>query len=191
MPEPNRPSPYVGLQPYREGDRMFFFGREDESRIIISNLYAAPLTILYGASGVGKSSLLRAGVVPDLRREAAAVLIFAEWHAPEFLTRIREAAAGAVAAASGAPFDIGPFGAARRTARRRRQPSGRTGTADLRSIRRVPPQSSRCVSRRSLRKPVCALRESKRYRRRLSDLSTRRLAVPIGPFSHPDTVPSR
>ena len=108
MPEPNRPSPYVGLQPYRERDRKFFFGREDESRIIVSNLYAAPLTILYGASGVGKSSLLRAGVIPELVREAAAVAIFAEWHAPDFLMRIRQAAVAAVAAASGTPFDIEP-----------------------------------------------------------------------------------
>ena len=56
MPETLPSSPYVGLQPYGETDRDFFFGREDETRIILSNLYAGPLTVLYGASGVGKSS---------------------------------------------------------------------------------------------------------------------------------------
>ncbi len=47
--------PYVGLQPYTEAHRDYFFGRERDQRIISSNLYAAPLTVLYGASGVGKS----------------------------------------------------------------------------------------------------------------------------------------
>jgi hypothetical protein len=61
--------PYVGLQPFEEADREFFFGRELDQRVIISNLLAAPLTILYGSSGVGKSSALMAGVVPQLRRE--------------------------------------------------------------------------------------------------------------------------
>jgi hypothetical protein len=39
--------PYVGLQPYREEDRDFFFGREREQRIIPANLHAARLTVLY------------------------------------------------------------------------------------------------------------------------------------------------
>jgi len=38
----------------------FFFGREHEQNIITSNLLAERLTLLYGASGVGKSSVLRA-----------------------------------------------------------------------------------------------------------------------------------
>ncbi len=54
--------PYVGLQPFEEADREFFFGRERDQRIIISNLLTSPLTILYGSSGVGKSSVLMAGV---------------------------------------------------------------------------------------------------------------------------------
>ncbi len=56
--------PYKGLQPYTEEDRDYFFGRERDQEIIASNLFAASLTVLYGASGVGKSSVLRAGVVP-------------------------------------------------------------------------------------------------------------------------------
>jgi tetratricopeptide (TPR) repeat protein len=63
-------SPYKGLAAYSEEDAPFFFGREEERRNIISNLTASRLTLLYGASGVGKSSVLRAGVVPDLRRLA-------------------------------------------------------------------------------------------------------------------------
>lgn len=73
-------SPYVGLQPFNEADQDYFFGRERDSRIISSNLYAAPLTILHGASGAGKSSVLRAGVIPLLRTSLrTAVVIFDGW----------------------------------------------------------------------------------------------------------------
>jgi WD40 repeat protein len=54
--------PYVGLRYYTEADAEWFFGRDEEAQTIIGNLRAARLTILYAKSGVGKSSLLRAGV---------------------------------------------------------------------------------------------------------------------------------
>ena len=65
--ERTRSSPYRGLEPFDEADAAFFFGRERETRLITASLFAAPLTVLYGASGVGKSSVLRAGVLPRLR----------------------------------------------------------------------------------------------------------------------------
>lgn len=65
-------SPYKGLSPYSEADRLFFFGREKDRRTISDNLQASRLTILYGASGVGKSSVLRAGVAYHLRQAAKA-----------------------------------------------------------------------------------------------------------------------
>ena len=55
-------TPYKGLMPYSEEDAPFFFGREAEREIITANLLASRLTLLYGASGVGKTSILRAGV---------------------------------------------------------------------------------------------------------------------------------
>ena len=63
-----RSSPYVGLQPYGEEDAVFFFGREAERKILSANLGASRLTVLYAESGVGKSSVLRAGVAAHLRR---------------------------------------------------------------------------------------------------------------------------
>ncbi|HYO64094.1 MAG TPA: hypothetical protein VER08_10720 [Pyrinomonadaceae bacterium] len=62
--------PYKGLMPYTEDDldARYFFGRESERGTIINNLKASRLTLLYGASGVGKSSVLRAGVVHQLHR---------------------------------------------------------------------------------------------------------------------------
>jgi WD40 repeat protein len=60
------PSPYVGLSYYTVKDAGFFFGRDSERRVIMSNLRAARLTLLHADSGVGKSSLLRAGVAARL-----------------------------------------------------------------------------------------------------------------------------
>ena len=54
--------------PFTEEQAPFFFGRDAEREIITANLIAARLTLLYGPSGVGKSSVLNAGVVHHLRR---------------------------------------------------------------------------------------------------------------------------
>lgn len=77
-----RDTPYKGLVPYSEEDAPFFFGREAEREIITANLMASRLTLLYGASGVGKSSVLRAGVAHNLHQLAQKNL--SERGAPEF-----------------------------------------------------------------------------------------------------------
>ena len=69
MIEPDqRACPYVGLVPYSEEDWPFFFGRDSERKIVTANLEGARLTLLYGPSGVGKTSLLSAGVVHNLNQ---------------------------------------------------------------------------------------------------------------------------
>ena len=60
-------SPYMGLSVFSEDDAAIFFGREPERAVLISNLRAARLTLLYAQSGTGKSSLLRAGVASRLK----------------------------------------------------------------------------------------------------------------------------
>lgn len=64
--------PYKGLAPFTDTDvdALLFFGRERERDVIVANIVASRLTILYGPSGVGKSSLLHAGVVYRLRELA-------------------------------------------------------------------------------------------------------------------------
>ena len=62
--------PYVGLVPFDEAHEGYFFGRERERDLIMANLTASRFTSLYAPSGVGKSSVLRAGVVPEHRRRA-------------------------------------------------------------------------------------------------------------------------
>ena len=75
------PSPYKGLAAFVDSDldALFFFGREREIEVIAANLIAARLTVLYGPSGVGKTSLLRAGVARRLRSEGAAVVVVSSW----------------------------------------------------------------------------------------------------------------
>jgi WD40 repeat protein len=79
--EPERP--YRGLTPYSEDDAALFFGREQECDIVIANMMASRLTLLYGASGVGKTSLLRAGVLHELQMSSRRNL--ADYGAPEFV----------------------------------------------------------------------------------------------------------
>lgn len=64
------PAPYKGLVPYTDQDAALFFGRDAERSIIIANLRASRFTLLYGPSGVGKSSVVGAGVVHALRERA-------------------------------------------------------------------------------------------------------------------------
>jgi WD40 repeat protein len=76
-------SPYKGLNAFDDSelDALLFFGRERETEIVVANLIASRLTVLYGPSGVGKSSLLRAAVARSLRElpEAPLVVVFSRW----------------------------------------------------------------------------------------------------------------
>src|SRR5512139_2922996 len=106
MPLPDSFCPYVGLQPYTEQERDFFFGRERDRRVIISNLYASAMTILYGASGVGKSSVLMAGVVPMLRtKPRTAVVVFRDLQRPDFLSALKRECLKSVALAACKPVN--------------------------------------------------------------------------------------
>ena len=77
--------PYVGLDYFVEDDAGRFFGRDGERKRIIGNLRASRLTLLYAESGVGKTSLLRAGVAARIRelalRGSAAYVpvVFSSW----------------------------------------------------------------------------------------------------------------
>jgi tetratricopeptide (TPR) repeat protein len=60
--------PWPGLLPFGEDSRMYFHGREAETDELFRLIEREPLTVLFGQSGLGKSSLLNAGVFPNLRR---------------------------------------------------------------------------------------------------------------------------
>jgi hypothetical protein len=63
-------SPYIGLNFYTQDKAAIFFGRDVERTVLISNLRASRLTLLYARSGTGKSSVLRAGVASRLEELA-------------------------------------------------------------------------------------------------------------------------
>ncbi len=60
--------PYPGLGPFDTSDHENFFGRDREIADGLARLEASPVLVLSGPSGCGKSSLLRAGLVAELRR---------------------------------------------------------------------------------------------------------------------------
>lgn len=61
-----RQQPYKRLLSYQPEDAFLFFGRRKESEQLLSLVHANQLVVLYGDSGVGKSSLLGAGLIPML-----------------------------------------------------------------------------------------------------------------------------
>jgi len=71
--------PYVGLDAFREGDHAIFFGRQRTIQEIIGLLAEHRLVAVVGPSGSGKSSVVRAGVIPALRD--GALPGSEQWHA--------------------------------------------------------------------------------------------------------------
>jgi hypothetical protein len=61
-------SPFAGLAAFQEGDADRFFGRDRDVDHVVTRLRSRPLVAVVGPSGVGKSSLVRAGVIPALKR---------------------------------------------------------------------------------------------------------------------------
>jgi WD40 repeat protein len=101
--------PWKGLAPYDDSslDAQLFFGRDREVEVACANLTASRLTVLFGASGVGKSSLLRAGVVRRLREQGGgetAAAIVSSW-ASDPLKAVAAAARTAVEESLGRPLD--------------------------------------------------------------------------------------
>ena len=76
------PTPFKGLAAFEDTDldALFFCGRQREREVVVANLLASRLTVLYGQSGVGKTSLLSAAVAHSLRStHDAAVVVFSSW----------------------------------------------------------------------------------------------------------------
>ena len=61
--------PWLGLASFTEETRGYFHGREEEVAELARRVQRKLLTVLFGQSGLGKTSILRAGIVPRLRPE--------------------------------------------------------------------------------------------------------------------------
>lgn len=90
-------NPYRGLAPFEAEHRSVFFGRDADIRAVIERLRRLPMVLVAGDSGVGKSSLCRAGVLPrveagalDASREVMTVTL---WPGPRPLQALAAAIA--------------------------------------------------------------------------------------------------
>jgi hypothetical protein len=59
-------NPWPGPEAFRQEDAKFFFGRDRARDAVTRLVLQSRLVLLYGRSGLGKTSLLRAGVFPKL-----------------------------------------------------------------------------------------------------------------------------
>ena len=77
-------SPYVGLDPFDEAHGDYFFGRTLDAEVIVDNVLTHKVTLLYGESGIGKSSLVNVGLRKALLARKRDVPLFfqREWRDP-------------------------------------------------------------------------------------------------------------
>jgi hypothetical protein len=62
-------NPFVGLRPFQAGDKDVFFGRDQDVAILQNLILAVPVLVVYAPSGTGKSSLLNAGLLPEVAKD--------------------------------------------------------------------------------------------------------------------------
>jgi hypothetical protein len=68
-PVVNQENPWPGLLPFTEDMKAFYHGRDVEAAELLGSIRRANATIFYGKSGLGKTSLLRARIFPQLREQ--------------------------------------------------------------------------------------------------------------------------
>src|SRR5215213_8435709 len=60
-------NPFVGLRPFESDESLLFFGRRDQTVELLQRLHEHHFVAVVGSSGSGKSSLIRAGLIPALK----------------------------------------------------------------------------------------------------------------------------
>ena len=63
--------PFKFLDSYKQEDRAIFFGREEEIKELYYKVFSNRVTVLYGESGVGKTSLVQCGLLSEVSNEKA------------------------------------------------------------------------------------------------------------------------
>ncbi|MEM7350046.1 MAG: ribosomal protein L7/L12 [Acidobacteriota bacterium] len=97
-------NPWPGLLSFSEGDEAFFRGRSQEAEALGRLVLRSRLSVLFGLSGLGKSSLLQAGLFPRLRRQnVLPVYVRLDYSNPasDLIGQIKEAIAVQTEAAGG------------------------------------------------------------------------------------------
>ena len=62
----NLQNPFVGLRPFESEDSLYYFGRRGQVKALLRKLHQTRFLAVVGSSGCGKSSLVRAGLIPNL-----------------------------------------------------------------------------------------------------------------------------
>ncbi len=127
----SRSNPFPGLRPYMEEDSSWFFGRSAETNDLLKRLRRLHFVAIVGASGSGKSSLVRSGVLPQVRDG----YLDAEWYMATFrpgdrpLANLRDALEavlpGIPTGALDEAFESGPKGLVRAIGASGLPPNGR------------------------------------------------------------------
>jgi WD40 repeat protein len=68
-------NPYVGPRPFEEAESAFFFGRRDETRQLAALVIAQRVVVFHAPSGAGKTSLLKASLIPLLKEQKKIVVL--------------------------------------------------------------------------------------------------------------------
>lgn len=96
--------PFPGLLAFRERESVFFFGRQEEAEQLLRLVRRDVATLLFGGSGIGKSSLIHAGLFPLLRQNGllpVPIRVDFAANAPRPVTQVKAAVRATVAASSG------------------------------------------------------------------------------------------
>jgi YD repeat-containing protein len=99
-------NPWPGLFWYTEEQAHLFFGREAETQELLRLIQRETLTVLFGRSGLGKTSLLRAGVFPRLRQEGYFPVVLRLDYSPQAGSPVEQVKALTDAAARAGGIDI-------------------------------------------------------------------------------------
>lgn len=85
--------PYVGLAPFESDHAEYYFGRSLDAATLADNVIATPLTVLYGSSGTGKTSLINVGLPRAIAQLGRSVDIvsFRSWQGDKFLVSLANA----------------------------------------------------------------------------------------------------
>lgn len=96
MEETTMKNPWLGLESYKEGEVLY--GRDDDIRDLSQCVLNDTDTLLYGKSGIGKSSILNAGIIPAARRRGfLPVLVrFSHKEKQAYLCQIKDAIANSM-----------------------------------------------------------------------------------------------
>lgn len=84
-------NPFIGLRPYKEEEKNRLFGRDKDTFLMHTRVFAARTTLLFAGSGVGKTSFLVAGLIPEIRKDSDYLVCFInEWTATDPVDRLRQ-----------------------------------------------------------------------------------------------------